>query len=704
IWYVNEIHNITWVRTGSIANVKLEYSTDSGSTFSNVIISTTDASVQSYSWTIPDAIGNQLRVKITDTSNATVTDSSDGDFEIKGILQLTSPNGGEVWVVGESHNITWQRTGSIANVRLDYSTDGGTSYPNEITASTDASTGSYSWTIPDSIGTSLNVKVSDASDNSVYDTSDANFEIKGSLTLTSPVGGESWVVNSSYPITWTKTGTISTVELRYSKNGGTSYDYVITASTPGSDLSYSWTIPDEISSTVKVKITNNDDSSVYSVSNSNFKIVGSLHLTAPNGGEEWIVGTTQSITWTVNGSIANVRLDYSIDSGANYDNLIVASTSAGGGTYSWAIPNAVHKTIRVKVSDASDPSVYDTSDADFTIMPGFAITSPNGGEVWTVDSSEDITWNTTGDCSNVKLEYSVNGGSDYTVIIASTANTETYAWTVPDDISTTCKIRISDVDNPTAIDVTDGLFKIRGALSLTSPNGGESWDVSSTHDVTWTRTGSISSVKLEYSTDSGSTYPNLIIASTDASALSYSWTIPDNLSNHIRVKITDTSDSTVYDTSDADFTIKGHLTLNTPNGGEDWVVGTSENITWTRFGSIANVKLEYSTNSGATYPNLIIAATDASTQSYTWAIPDAIGTGLRVKVTDVDNALVYDTSDADFSIKGALQISSPNGTEIWYVNEIHNITWVRTGSIANVKLEYSTDSGSTFSNVIISTT
>jgi hypothetical protein len=150
------------------------------------------------------------------------------------------------------------------------------------------------------------------------------------------------------------------------------------------------------------------------------------------------------------------------------------------------------------------------------------------------------------------------------------------------------------VDNPTAIDATDGLFKVRGVLVLTSPNGLESWDVASQHNITWTRTGSILNVKLEYSTDGGGTYPNLVIASTDAFAGTYLWTVPDNLSTQVRVKVTDTSDSTVYDISNANFTIKGALTLNTPNGAEDMVVGTSYEITWTRFGSIQNVKLEYS--------------------------------------------------------------------------------------------------------------
>jgi len=77
-----------------------------------------------------------------------------------------------------------------------------------------------------------------------------------------------------------------------------------------------------------------------------------------------------------------------------------------GKSYSWTIPDAISDTVRVKISDATDATVFDTSDADFSIIGGFNITQPNGGEVWTVGESRDITWDTFGTVSDVKLEYS----------------------------------------------------------------------------------------------------------------------------------------------------------------------------------------------------------------------------------------------------------------------------------------------------------
>lgn len=90
------------------------------------------------------------------------------------------------------------------------------------------------------------------------------------------------------------------------------------------------------------------------------------------------------------------------------------------------------------------------------------------------------------------------------------------------------------------------------AVTVTAPNGGESWVAGSTHAVTWT-SANVSTVKLEYSLDNGSTW-STIVASTPASAGSYSWTLPSTTTSSARVRISDVN-STASDVSDAVFSI-----------------------------------------------------------------------------------------------------------------------------------------------------
>ena len=84
---------------------------------------------------------------------------------------------------------------------------------------------------------------------------------------------------------------------------------------------------------------------------------------------------------------------------------------------------------------------------------------PNGGENWQVDGTYDIAWNYK-NVSNVKLDYTTDNGVTWLPIIASTPSDGSYSWTIPNTPSTQCKVRITDVDNPSISDESDGVFQI----------------------------------------------------------------------------------------------------------------------------------------------------------------------------------------------------------------------------------------------------
>ena len=88
-----------------------------------------------------------------------------------------------------------------------------------------------------------------------------------------------------------------------------------------------------------------------------------------------------------------------------------------------------------------------------------------------------------------------------------------------------------------------------------------------------------------------------------------------------------------------------------PNGGETWGVGTTQQITWIAEnyeGSKSNVKLEYSTNSGGSW--LPIESSVPDTGSYAWTVPSTLSDNCRVRVSDPVDGDPSDISDADFSI------------------------------------------------------
>jgi photosystem II stability/assembly factor-like uncharacterized protein len=91
-----------------------------------------------------------------------------------------------------------------------------------------------------------------------------------------------------------------------------------------------------------------------------------LEVTSPNGGEVWRAGAGKTITW-MSGAVANSALDYTSDNGSSWHS-IVASTPAAAGSYPWTVPAIASTSCRVRVSDASAPSFFDTSDSLFTIV------------------------------------------------------------------------------------------------------------------------------------------------------------------------------------------------------------------------------------------------------------------------------------------------------------------------------------------------
>jgi len=110
--------NITWEKTGAIANVTLKYATD-GSTFNNTIISNYSASASPYEWLIPDKIGANLKVKIEDSADSLVNDTSSNPFAINGSILLNTPNGGENLTVHSFAYINWTPQGTYPSGTLN---------------------------------------------------------------------------------------------------------------------------------------------------------------------------------------------------------------------------------------------------------------------------------------------------------------------------------------------------------------------------------------------------------------------------------------------------------------------------------------------------------------------------------------------------------------------------------------------------------
>ena len=73
---------------------------------------------------------------------------------------------------------------------------------------------------------------------------------------------------------------------------------------------------------------------------------------------------------------------------------------------------------------------------------------PNSTSIWPAYSIQKIIWNAT-NIENIKIEASLDSGRNWIVILNSyPASAGFYEWEVPNKVSDSCYIRVSDIQNP----------------------------------------------------------------------------------------------------------------------------------------------------------------------------------------------------------------------------------------------------------------
>ncbi len=126
------------------------------------------------------------------------------------------------------------------------------------------------------------------------------------------------------------------------------------------------------------------------------------------------------------------------------------------------------------------------------------------------------------------------------------------------------------------------------------------------------------------------------------------------------------------------------LTLQFPNGEENWKIGLAKKIRWSSQ-NVAMVKIELTTDDGLGWMT-VAASTPASAGSYSWTVPDAPSSTCKVRVSATDMPSVADTSDQVFTISstGFVAEIEPNGTP-------SQANYVEYGDSLEATLLYDTD-------------
>jgi hypothetical protein len=437
-------------------------------------------------------------------------------------------------------------------------------------------------------------------------------------------------------------------------------------------------------------------------------------VVSPNGGERVFVNVPTTVRWNATGA-TSFDVALSRNGGTSFTNVAGCTGLPGSATSCiWTPSGAGTSTARIRVtaSRGGGETASDASDANFSIItaaPSVTVTSPDTPVSWAVGAIRSITWShNLGASSFVRIELSRNAGSSWEMLAPAVQNTAAtsgaFSWTVTGPMTPNALMRISWVDGP-ASDVGNATFAIVApTITVTAPNTNVSWDVGSSHNITWTHNlGTAESAQIEVSRNGGTTW-QIVSANAPNTANtsgSFSWLVTGPVTATARVRVSWRTNAAVQDIGDLNFKIASRITVTAPNTALTWAAGSARTISWSHdYGAAQRFDLAFSADAGASWSPLAsnLLALTATTGAYTGPMPTTLTTQGLIRVSPAGNPGDGDVSNVTFTLAApVVTVTAPNINVNWLVGSSQNIIWSHNlGTAESAQIEVSRNGGTTW--------
>lgn len=284
-----------------------------------------------------------------------------------------------------------------------------------------------------------------------------------------------------------------------------------------------------------------------------------LTIQTPNGGEVWTYGGVEIATWTGQNLNGMVKIEFSYNGGINWWYFGEVPSGPNGGSASVTVPNTSTTNAILRITDVANSAASDVSDAPFTVyVPPISIWEPSGSSAVFVNSLSQVYWflNVSG-ITLLNAEISIDNGQTFTPVAQNINAWMSYTYLeFPDTPSDSCILKLYNTEDPTEYGLSE-VFSIKPlpVYNLTSPAGGEIFNIYSPLTISWTVENSYTdNCDLEYSTDNGETWVMINNVTSTGNFGSYEWTTPNVNSVECVIRIRDLYAQSSMDTS-AVFTI-----------------------------------------------------------------------------------------------------------------------------------------------------
>ncbi|MEN9963793.1 MAG: hypothetical protein RL582_888 [Bacteroidota bacterium] len=436
---------------------------------------------------------------------------------------------------------------------------------------------------------------------------------------------------------------------------------------------------------------------------------GPFGVSGPNtAGVSWQAGTTQTVTWTVNGSdqapvnCANVNILLSTDGGFTWP-VVLATSTANDGTETITVPNNVTTTARIKVESVGN-IFFDINNFNFSITApaqSFAFV-PNAGSTTACGSSSNantdlgttaiggfntpIVMTASGNPAGTTVSFSpstITPGTPTTVTLnnSNTLAAGTYNVTVTGTAGT------SIVNTVIAFTITPGT-----APSVTSqPNNAV---LCQGENVTFNTaiSGSGNTYQWQVSTDGGTTYTNI----TGATGLSYTLTNVSNAINNTRYRVVATATCGTTNTNAALLTVDAAPAITAQPTDASVCIGSNYTFNVTGAGGGLNYQWQISTNGGTSFTN--ISGANASSYTINNVTLGQNNNQYKVIVTGSCPGTVTSNS-AILTVGNAPNITTQPENIVNCEGATTTFVSAASGSGISYQWQVSTNGGATFTNI-----
>src|SRR3989344_976811 len=413
----------------------------------------------------------------------------------------------------------------------------------------------------------------------------------------------------------------------------------------------------------------------------------SITVISPNGGEQWVIGKTYDITWRATGT-NTVHIDIGKEctvSGTCSAYGIANNIPASAGKFTWRVGDflAIPLTsgdYRIRVFGDSiqtgnwmEGVNYDRSDAPFSIVnvsinnPPVIRGVPAIPSDIKVNQTVSFSWSAM-DADGDNLGWSVDwggvgGGSG--CFAPSTTFTQSHSWSAPGTY--TVRATVSDCKGGTdssSVTVNVGVAAQPSVISLSPTSGPVGTNITIT-GTGFTSTGNAvnfgSGLIPNLTSPDGKTIiftlpgilnpacyysdPRCLMPAFSVSVGAYQVSVKNANGQSNQITFTVTQPSTT-----------SSINVTFPNGGENWVVGSTQTISWSGGSGTTGIYLYREVPDAScgycNYAMIIASGVSVAQGQYVWTIPVTLATGSAFYIR-LSGGSTADNSDAPFSIIAA---------------------------------------------------